>query len=435
LCKGATLGFGDCGSEPPKTTQVTVDSRTGAEATVRTSGTAGLELDWTVDAGSVGAKVGYDVNAHDPGPVRRGEMFSLAPGETLSFGELDTQSPTAKASAKAVLDMTVDATGRACAIGFGCTSGSSRIVDIDGAPEIVGLTPTELKFADGLTPPGVDLSVPIGQVAATVNLHTGVPPAIPPSVSVDVNGFTIGTANPGAIIDLATIEAKIPEVQATGGLSGGKIKAEGDDEILSLKADIDATVPGVPLGGAGFGVGPLSVTLDGFDIEAGPTMSLLQQFELVPELMVELAFDKPVSIDGHGLGTDWSGLWRDLPDLAVFEPTMITPTFSLGAMLTSTHKLQFGAELTVDLLKASLGAGFGPISASWDIGPLVDFSFPFTPNFAQVSLHDDTFAFGGFNEVQLSSFLIAPIPLPASVLLMAAGVATLPALRRFRRAA
>jgi len=429
LCRGATLGFGDCGSEPPTTTQVTVDTRTGAKGTISTSGRTGVQLDYTFDAGSVGAEVSYDIAAHVPTAVRPGQKFDLNPSQTLSFGALDAQSPTAQAAVSAVLDVDVDVSGQACAIPFGCTSGSQRIIDVNGSPEILGVTPTELRFADGLLPPSTSLTVPLADVTATLNLASGAPPAIPPSVFVDVNGFTVGPPPVGVTVDLANINVRIPDVEATGGLSDGKISAEGLDEILSVNADIDAIVPGVPVGGAGFSVGPVGVTLDAFDIEGGPTMSLLQQFDLMTELMVELVFDKTVHIDGLGLGTSWMGPWPLVPEIAVFEETWVTPVFSVDATLASANKLQFGAKLTVDLLKASLGIG----PASFDVGPLIDFSLPFNPDFAQVTLYDDMFAFGGFNNVAGTPFMIAPVPLPPAVAVLAAALGGLVMLRRRAR--
>lgn len=429
-CKGATLGFGDCGSKPSETTTATIDTRTGAEATLKTSGKAGVNLNYTLDAGSVAASVGYAVEAATPTAVKKSEFFSLGVTEALKSGSLDGQSPTASASADIVFALQVDASGRACIVFAGCASGSGRIVNFDTTTEIIAIDPNKISFAAGLLPAGTSLEVALANVTATVNVASGAPPAIPPSVSVDVNGLTIGPPPVGIVVDVASAELTVPNVVSTGGLSGDQLKASGSDKILALKADVDAIAPFVPVGGAGFSVGPLGVTLDAFDVEAGPTMSLFQEFTLTPQLMVDFVFDRPVFASGFGLLDRWTGAWEALPEFAVNESTLFTPTFWLDATLKSKTGLQFGLELTIELLKASLGIG----PASFNVGPLVDFSLNYDPSFAQVSLFDATFGFGGFNRIEGPSFRIAPVPLPLPGLLLAMALAGL-ALRHRRRAA
>ncbi len=430
-CKGATLGLGDCGSEPSTTATATIDTRTGAEATLKTSGKAGVNLNYTLDAGSVGASVGYAIEAKTPDAVKKGEFFSLGVTESLKTGALDGQSPTASASADIVFALEVDASGRACIVFAGCASGSGRIVDFDTTTEIIAIDPNKISFAAGLLPANTSLEVALANVKATVNVDSGIPPAIPPSVSVDVNGLTIGKPPVGVVVDVASAEITVPNVVSTGGLSGGQLKAGGSDRILALKADVDAIAPFVPVGGAGFSVGPLGVTLDAFDIEAGPTMSLFQEFTLIPELMVDFVFDRPVFASGFGLLDSWSGAWDALPDFAVNESTLFMPTFWLDATLKSKTGLQFGLELTLELVKASLGVG----PASFNVGPLVDFNLNYDPSFAQVSLIDRSFAFGGFNRIQGASFRVAPVPLPLPGLLLAVALAGLALRGRCRSAA
>lgn len=427
-CKGATLGLGDCGREPPKTTKVTIDSRTGAEASLTTSGKAGVQLNYTLDAGSVAASVDYGAQAVTPDAVRAGEFFSLNASEALKSGSLDGQSPTASASADIVFALQVDASGRACIFLAGCTSGSGRILNFDTSTEIVAIDPNTISFAAGLLPPGAALEVALADVTATVNVASGIPPAIPPSVSVDVNGLTIGPPPVGVVVDVANAEVQVPNVVSTGGVVGDRLKASGDDKILALNADVDAIAPFVPAGGAGFSVGPLGITLDAFDVEAGPTMSLFQDFTLIPSLMVDFLFDKPVLADGFGLLDSWSGAWDAMPDFAVTESTLFSPTFWIDATLQSKTGLQFGLELSVELLKASLGIG----PASFNVGPLVDFSLPFKPDFAKVSLFDDSFAFNGFERIAGESFRVAPVPLPLSGLLLIAALAGMGLLSRRR---
>jgi hypothetical protein len=420
-CKGATLGLGDCGDEPPLTTTATIDNRTGAEASLTTSGKAGVQVDYTFDAGSVGASLGFVVSATAPVGVKSGEFFSLGQTGSLASGMLDAQSPTAAASVDIVFNLDAKGSGRVCAIPFGCTGGGGTFLNFDSSTEIVSIDPNKISFAAGLLPAGTSLEVPLGNVTASVNVASGIPPGIPPSVAVDVNGLTIGPPPSGVVVDVANAEITVPNVVSSGGVSGDRLTASGSDRILALKADVDAIAPFVPVGGAGFSLGPLGVTLDAFDVEAGPTMSLFQNFTLIPELMVDFIFDKPVFAEGIGLLSSWTGAWDALPEFAVTSATLFSPTFWLESQLQSQTGLQFGLELTVDLLKASLGIG----PASFDIGPVVDFSLAFDPAFAQIDLFNDTFAFEGFGRFAAASFTVAPVPAPLPLLLLGTGLAVL----------
>ena len=89
---------------------------------------------------------------------------------------------------------------------------------------------------------------------------------------------------PSVEIDLASLEFQVPEIQASGGVDGDLIKAEGRDDFLKLKADLDgvATLGGVvpPLGlgislidiGSGVTNFKVAASLDVLDIDVGPDL-------------------------------------------------------------------------------------------------------------------------------------------------------------------
>ncbi len=425
LCRSLG-GGGRCGARPPQNLTETIDTRTGAQVSVSTSGRAGIELGYTLDAGSVGAMVGFQPVAQLPQSVRAGEAFSIAPVASMTGGTLDAQSPTVNAYADAVLQLDFSASGTACVIFAGCTSASGRILNVDDQKELLSIDPGRLLIGDGFTPQDVNFEVLLGDVTASFGVD------ITPKFVASVNNIPLGPPAVGASVELANIQFTPPNVVSEGVAQDGVLTARGQDRILALNADLDALFPQIPVGGATFGVSRFDVTLEAYDIEAGPTMSLFQDFKLDSRLMVDLAFDKPVEAEGLGLLTALSSPWDALPSFSIFDDTLFTPTFWLDAMLESETGLQFGLALTLDLIKG--GITFGPAQGTF--GPLVNRVLPFDPRFAQVSLFDDIFAFGGFSAIAGDPFLVrvardvAPIPVPPAVLLLASAFAALGLARR-----
>ena len=456
------LPFTSCGSRPAATLTTRIDTTTGAEASIATSGRAGLELNYALDAGSVGSRLEYVAHADIPGtPVKKGQIVSLTTSAELVSGSLDSQSPTAEASLDVVADMTLDVSTTGCVVG-GCSSGSANLINVDGfRKELISIDPNEINYLDGFLPEAVKLSTPIGDVPTSleadlvtrklefntnVNNDTGAPgdPNDPKTKKETV--VDSSEAGSGLFVELARVDAKVPLLALDGQTNAGDedITLDGTADFLALKADIDGllTYAGVlpPLGiRADFGQF-VSGSVDLLDIEVGPTISLFQTFRLTQELMVDLSFDKQVDIAGIGLASSWSGLWEELPDFTLFGTTVATPTFFTQAMLRSTTGFDFGAEFDLDLLKGNLTVGSGSFNAfEGNFGPV--FNVGGQKSFGRVALYDDTFALGGFNtfEGQAMTFLVgngtspSQIPLPAGAWLLIGGLAGLGMLRRPKR--
>ena len=84
----------------------------------------------------------------------------------------------------------------------------------------------------------------------------------------------------------------------------------------------------------------------------------------------------------------------------------------------------------MEFLKATLGlSAFDVTLLELGLGPLFKKDLAFDPEWAKLALFDTSFDVGGFNMIEGRSFVLganlAPVPLPAGVWLMLAGLGAL----------
>lgn len=416
-----------CGSKPKDGTfSFTVDTRTGAEGEISSDGRAGVEFNYDVSAGSYSATVEFNATAEIPDAIKRGQSVQLNPTSEFTDGEIDSKSPTASGSIDAVLKVDASASGTGCVIGFGCATGTVPILDIDEDRELIGITPFEVTYLDGFTPDLIDLKTPLA--GQSVGLKAGVT-AAGPIVFLDIPGVPGPDDLIGATLDLGSLNIVDPTFEATGGKVGNALEVNADSVFLELFADLD-TLFGVP-GGVNLSAGPVGVSLDAYDFNAGPTLGFFQDLKLVPTLMAELGFSRPVEIAGN-MVESFTGVWDALPEITFLSSTLVTPKFFLDATLESTSGMQFGLSLVMDFLKATLSLSpFNVTLLEAKLGPLFSSRLN-SPNFGQISLFDDTFEATGFNTIHADAFLIEvqQVPLPTGLPLLAAGLGAFALMRR-----
>lgn len=406
-----------------------VDTRTGAEATISTSGRVGAKLDWAVDAGSVGATLGFKPQLELPdAPVAAGKLIALNANAARTSGTMDFVAPTVQASANLIFDAKVTANGKVCFAFAGCSESSNTLIKVTNDKELININAERISIAEGFLPSGVKAEVPLADATIKVKAQAGVPPRI----ALEVDGKTVGPALGGAV-EVATINVTPPVIKGAAVLDGGVLKVRGEDEVLAIKADLDTLLPVAPPGGGSFDVGPFSLSLEAYDAKAGPVMSMYQDFELTSELMVDFTFDKAVNFGGTRYESEFTSVWNDLPDLEIFEDTEFTPTFWIDAQLKNKTGLSFALELGLEFLKGSLNIGFGDLS----FGPLV--TLPLVDKgFGSVSLINKAFDLAGFGRITGESFSLsmaettAPVPLPGAFWMAALSTAGLFSLRRKR---
>jgi hypothetical protein len=453
-----------CGSEPnPENGQILpgTDTRTGAQATLTTSGKFGLDFGYTINSGTVDASVGFGAQATLPQTsVAQQTYFSLDTSSALSNGNIKTQSPEIGASMSAIAQLSGSVSGQACIVGQ-CAHGSFDLPTMNVDQPILSLDPGGLNILPGIIPPenpgdpsrplatvplatqGLDLE---GALSATGEL--GFELTGPPDGSTTILD-TLPEGVPALTEPVASLGFNIPNIATSADLSGGKIASSGSDSLLS--ANIDLTGIGGLLDDVPTEIGAdliktsaidVSLGFTGLDVQAGPQLSVGQNFNLNPTLMVNLAFSNPVMIAGEsGPQTSWEGRWADLPEIALQETTTFTPTFWIDGELSSETSLDLGLAGTYNLLQLSGHAtidGYDAIDLTTvslnQLLGLGDTLFS-TPTI-DFPVFNKTFALGGFGMVAGAPFTIDVTPSsavaePGTLDLFAAGAGLL--LLGFRR--
>lgn len=432
------------GSAPPQ--YLEIDTRTGAVIAATTDGRVGLEVGIKIDSGSVDAKVSYAASLDIP------DTTALTVGSTLSFNPnsllagnnmLNTTFSSMQLSVDAVMELSGSIDAEACLALAGCAAGGTQF-DIDERAPILGFN----QDGEG----GIEI---LGLPPSALNLP--VPDGFPASMSV--GGY-------------ADVTLYLPQPDATGGLDNASntLKAHGQDDLVDLIVDIDnivtsaAGAPGL-LGGdlPPISIGALDVATFSYDIinvGMGPTIDLVQDFELDPTLWVTLAFDHEVEILGN-LVTEFTSMWDLLPDITFLsDATIVTPTFFLTASLLNQTALDFDLNFIIDLLQIEYEFPQLQEEGVIGIGNVLNKGIDL---FQSPDLYSRLFDLQGFNALGGDAFTIAfgtqsslpdttvtrvidntivleeiPAEIPASgtLLLLAAGLLGIPgaARRRQRRA-
>ncbi|GBF30985.1 hypothetical protein MnTg04_00937 [bacterium MnTg04] len=366
----------------------------------------------TADSGSVDTTVQFNATllAPDAGTVALGEFFNLNPSSSLAGGTLSTNFPELSVSLDAIVGVRASASAVACVPPFGCATGSTG----------------QLGFADQ-TIPIVSFNDPSSP--GQIKILGGLDPLL---FQFD-NEINIPSAIPGGSFGGVTVH--VPDINATGGVDGNKLTASGGDDLIKLTADLDglALAPlGLPGGGVGFNVGILAMSADLIDIDMGPIITILQNFEFTPTLMVQLVFDSAVQIVGFAdPQTLWSGAWSAMPDIALLSlNTLVTPTFLIQGLFQNETGLGIDGIFQLDILKASFALqAFGLSFDLGEIGPLFQI-LERTNLFKTPPLFSNSYLLGGFNTVQGQSFLLTTVPEPGSLILIVLGLVMLGVRRR-----
>ncbi len=439
----------------PATSAITADTRTGAQLNVHTSGKVGLEFGYAIDSGSVDTMANFQATAALPDTVKAAEFFSVNTSSVFSGGTIATQSPKVEAYISAIMKLSGSIDAQACALTLGCAnSGSLALPTVNMDQRILSIDPNSLKVLDGIGPGGQPFAeVPILNQSLTLQ---GGATVAPPAVGFKLTGpagITLASSlppTPAVTADIAQMTVFVPDIATSGSGAGTKVTSNGRDDLLSAQLDLDGAATlmgGLPPAGVNFDLidtpaFKLGASLDLIDVDAGPVLGLTQGFEFKPKLMTTIRFSKPVQIAGlPGLHDSWTGLWSELPEFAITETTVFTPTFWVDATLTNTMGLDLGIVGTLDLLKLGatgtvLGAdllNFNPISLNNLLG--IDNTLFDTPKL-EFSVFDNTFALRGFDEILGTPFtlsvaaLAGNVPEPASLLLCGTGLFALLAMRR-----
>jgi len=403
------------GITTPGTSPVTADTRFGAKVTAQTSGKVGFNLSAKADSGSVDTNLAYTAQLDLPaGPVQAGQFISLNSQSLLAGNSgFNTNFPEISGKVEAVLGAKAVLGGQICVTFAGCAPDSGL------ATATIGFDPKTLEILsfNDTDSPG---QIKVFDIADPALFQFGSPIEVPPNT-------------PG--VNFGNVTVHVPDINTSGAVAGGVLKGSGEGNFLELKADIDGIILnafGLPaVLGASLDAGIFSVGYDLIDLEYGPTIKILQDFELTPTLMVELVFDKFVQV--AGLAAPVMSLiapWDQLPDIALIDPAdlvTVTPRFFIDALFKNASTIGVDGEFILKVLEASFSlTGLGLTIDVGSLGPLYQFSkvdnlFNLPPLFEQ------QFALAGFNDVVGNSFVlqalsIFDVPEPGTVALLLAAI-------------
>jgi len=370
------------GTAPPQF--LNVDTRTGVGVEGTVDGRVGVEVGLAVDSGSVDATVSYTaaLDIPDTTALNLGDPINFNPNSILAgTNTLDTTFANLELSVDAVMQLSGNVSAEACVIPAGCTTGGTSF-DIDEIAPIVSFN----QDHNG----GVLL---LGQPPS----NFGFPDS--------ANGFPFAID----VANLVEVTLHLPRPDASGGLNAAtnKLEASGQDDLVDIIVDLDnvvATSAGVPgLFGSSLGVGALgSVGFDIINVEMGPTIDLVQDFELEPTLFVELVFDQPVLIGGVPM-MQLTSPWDMLPDIVfTADATTVTPTFFIDAELQNNTLLDFDLNFAIDLLQ--IFYDFGLLGdGMFGIGNVLNNSIDL---FQSPAFYSNLFPLNGFNLQLGESFVV-----------------------------
>ena len=387
------------GTAPPQ--YLAVDTRTGVGVEGTVDGRVGVDVGLAIDSGSVDATVSYRaaLDIPDTTALNLGDPINFNPSSILAgTNTLNTTFANLELSVDAVMQLSGNVSAEACVIPAGCTTGGTPF-DIDEIAPIVSFN----QDHNG----GVLL---LGQPPS----NFGFPDA--------ANGFPFAID----VANLVEVTLHLPRPDASGGLNAAKdkLEASGQDDLVDIIVDLDnvvATSAGVPgLFGSSLDVGALgSVGFDIINVEMGPTIDLVQDFELEPTLFVQLDFDQPVLIGGAPMMSLVSA-WDALPDIVfTADTTTVTPTFFVDAQLQNNTLLDFDLNFAIDLLQ--IYYDFGLLGNDmFGIGNVLDKGIDL---FQSPAFYSNLFPLNGFNLQLGDSFVIdflSGSTLPASSLALSA---------------
>jgi len=414
------------GITTPGTSPVTVDTRFGAKVTAQTSGKVGFNLSAKADSGSVDTNLIYTAELDLPSnPVQAGQFFNLNSQSTLAGSSgFAANFPEISGKVEAVMGAKAVFGGQICVTFAGCAPDSGL------STATVGFDPKTLEilsFNDSDSPG----QIKVFDLADPALFQFGSPIEVPPN-------------SPG--LNFGNITVHVPDINTSGAVAGDVLTGSGEGDFLELKADIDGIILnafGLPaVLGASLDAGIFSVGYDLIDLEYGPTIKIVQDFELDPTLMVELVFDQFVQVAGlAGPVMSLIAPWDQLPDIALIDAAdlvTVTPHFFIDAMFSNASALGVDGEFILKVLAATFSlTGLGLTIDVGELGPLYEFS-KVNNLFNLPPLFDQEFALLGFNDIVGASFVlqalsIADVPEPGTVALLLAalvGAATLSSYRR-----
>lgn len=293
------------GNPPPATIDnpigaLFVDTRTGLQGGIESSGEAGI-IPWVeASGGGIDLTLGFDAKIDIPDVINVGEQFTLSSSMTVLAGQtsITATAPSFKAGVDGIFNTENDVFGTACVIALGCDEGTVPLDVKAGRFGIVSIDTTEDNFlrvgggAKGegsLGVPGIGFDTQYNFYVPTPDNPDGVDDEVTPkkTPSPRLGDFMISN----------------PQDLTGGTVANNEVAFTTNQQLLSLNASITG-IGELAIGSPGVLsnkieiLGPVSLEYTLLDVAAGPRIGIEQNFNFNPNARVKLEFDKPVVLQG-----------------------------------------------------------------------------------------------------------------------------------------
>lgn len=339
---------------PANSTQIGgIDSGFGAEATIgiQPGGKIGFNIGAGFDTGSVNAKFSANAKLNIADAVAGNTYVSLG---TASVNNISSGFSTSLGNPyyyeDFVLNLPIKVGGQVCAFG-GC-SGDSKTFNISPGPlELAALN----RNGDGkYTMWGIEQNIQYDQ-------------PYPVNIGVDYGPVNIST-------NVGSVTVHNPALNSNATSNSGVASSSTTVDLIDFNLDVSNIISlnsGRGAQNLQLGLGPFSLDLTPYAVNATASLSLDQGYTLNSNMMVDLHFNHLVMADLSQIYADSSirtvddliipvGMFDKLK-LSFSQDTKVTPTFMVNNQFTSVSSMDIGLDFSLTLLKASFDYTAGSI--------------------------------------------------------------------------